>query len=483
MAPNPRTQTPFLRRVGVKGAARATELDLEGDLRGGKPVGAAGDADTPGRYHLGCRETDLPPHSRSELRRRHRRSLLVTVDEQLEVLRRGAEEIISEEELRAKLERSIATGKPLRAKLGVDPTAPAVTLGWAVVLRKLRQFQDLGHEACLIVGDFTAMIGDPSGKSKTRKQLSREEVQQHVRAVEPQLYKILDPERTRIYYNADWLGKMDFADVIRLASKTTVARILERDDFTNRLREEKPIGLHEILYPLCQGQDSVQIESDVELGGTDQKFNNLVGRNLQREIGQEPQVVLLMPLLVGLDGVEKMSQSLGNYIGITEEPFQMYGKVMSIPDHLIENYFTLATDVPLDEVERLVRGIEQGTEHPMEVKKRLAREITTIYHSQAEALAAEEQWLTQYSKREGPTEVPEADIPAAAIRDGRVSLAALIAGLGLASSNGEARRLIQQGGVQLDGERISDPMATLLPVDLSGKVLKVGKHHYRRMRS
>jgi tyrosyl-tRNA synthetase len=405
----------------------------------------------------------------------------VTIDEQLEFLSRGAAEIISVEELRAKLEKSAKTGKPLRVKLGVDPTAAHITLGWAVVLRKLRDFQKLGHQACLIVGDFTAMIGDPSGKGKTRRQLSREEVVQHVRAIEPQLYQILDPERTSLYYNFDWLGGMSFTDVILLASKTTVARILERDDFTKRLKEEKPVGLHEILYPLCQGKDSVQIEADIELGGTDQKFNNLVGRDLQRETGQEAQVVLLMPLLIGTDGTEKMSQSLGNYIAITEEPFQMYGKVMSIPDDLIVNYFTLATDVPLSDVQAIEKSLADGSAHPMELKKRLGREIVAIYHSADAAVEAEERWLAQYSKREAPTDAPSAAIPESVIKDGRVSVAALIAALGMAKSNGDARRLMTQGGVELDGERLSDPMLQLTPSELSGKLLKVGKHQYRKL--
>jgi tyrosyl-tRNA synthetase len=266
-----------------------------------------------------------------------------SVTEQITALRRGADDIITEAELEAKLAR----GKPLRVKLGIDPTAPDVHLGWAVVLRKLRQFQDFGHTACLIVGDFTAMIGDPTGKSKTRRQLSREEVMGYVERLKPQLFRILDPDRTQVYYNADWLGRMTFAEVIQLASRYTVARILEREDFANRLANNLPLGMHEILYPLCQGYDSVAIEADVELGGSDQRFNNLVGRDLQREYGQEPQVVFLMPLLIGLDGKEKMSQSLGNYIGISEPPDQMFGKVMSLPDELMTHYFVLCTDVPL----------------------------------------------------------------------------------------------------------------------------------------
>lgn len=402
----------------------------------------------------------------------------MNVDERLEVLGRGAAEIISREELKTKLE----SGRPLRVKLGVDPTASDITLGWAVVLRKLRDFQKLGHEACLIIGDFTAMIGDPSGKSKTRPQLARHEVQEKVRSIEPQLYKILDPEKTTVYYNADWLGKMNFADVIKLGSKMTVSRILERDDFQKRLSADQPVGLHEILYPLCQGMDSVEIKSDVELGGTDQKFNNLVGRDLQRSDGQEPQVVLLMPLLVGLDGVEKMSQSLGNYIAITEEPFTMYGKVMSIPDEILVNYFTLATDVPMDEVHRIEADLANGDQHPMEVKKLLAREIVTLYHSTDAAQDAEEKWLSQYSKHEVPVDIPEVEIPEDALRDGHAQMPAVIGGLGLTQSNGEARRLMQQGGVKLNGDKLTDPLQAFTPAELSGKVLKVGKHHYVKFR-
>lgn len=402
----------------------------------------------------------------------------VEPQEQLRALRRGAEDIITEAELLAKLER----GTPLRVKLGIDPTAPDVHLGWAVVLRKLRQFQDFGHIACLIVGDFTAMIGDPTGRSKTRRQLSREEVMGYVERLKPQLFRILDPERTQVYYNADWLGKMTFADVIQLASKYTVARILEREDFANRLANNLPLGMHEILYPLCQGYDSVAIHADVELGGSDQRFNNLVGRDLQREYGQEPQVVFLMPLLIGLDGKEKMSQSLGNYIGINEPPDQMFGKVMSLPDALMKHYFVLCTEVPLEEIEALERDWQSGRMNPRDAKRRLAREIVAMYHSREAAEHADENFMRIFSQRQAPTEAPEVAIPAHLIReDGTVPLAALIAGIGYAPSNSEARRLIQGGGVELDGERVSDP-TTALPADtLRGKLLRVGKHKFARL--
>jgi tyrosyl-tRNA synthetase len=393
----------------------------------------------------------------------------MTPEQQLEALRRGCSEIISEEDLLAKLRK----GKPLRVKLGVDPTAPHITLGWAVVLRKLRAFQELGHTAVLIVGDFTAMIGDPSGTSKTRPQLSREEVTEHVDSISEQLYKILDREKTEIRYNGDWLSAMNFADVIRLAGRVTVARILEREDFHDRLEQQKPVGMHEILYPLCQGYDSVAVEADVELGGTDQKFNNLVGRNLQGQYNQEPQVVMLMPLLVGLDGKDKMSQSLGNYIGITEEPNEIFGKTMSIPDELLESWFTLCTDVPLAEVEGLIRG------NPRDAKLRLAKEIVAIYHNQLAADAAEDYFVRTFSKREEPVDAPDAQISES---DGPILIATLIALLGLTASAGEARRLIEGGGVSIGGVKIIDPRASMTADELDGKVLRVGKHKFRTLR-
>lgn len=390
-------------------------------------------------------------------------------EDQLKILRRGCAEIISEDDLLTKLRK----GKPLRVKLGVDPTAPHITLGWAVVLRKLRAFQELGHTAVLIVGDFTAMIGDPSGTSKTRPQLTREEVLQHVESVSEQLYRILDREKTEIRFNGDWLMPMNFADVIRLAGRITVARILEREDFRKRLEEQKPVGMHEILYPLCQGYDSVAIEADVELGGTDQKFNNLVGRNLQGQYEQEPQVVMLMPLLVGLDGKDKMSQSLGNYIGITEEPNEMFGKTMSIPDELLESWFTLCTDVPLDEVAELIRA------NPRDAKVRLAREIVAIYHGEELGRQAEEYFIRTFSKREEPVDAPDANLP-----DGEdeIHIATLIAKLELTASAGEARRMIEGGGVSIGGEKITDPRTTKTRDELDGKILRVGKHKFRTLR-
>jgi tyrosyl-tRNA synthetase len=331
----------------------------------------------------------------------------VTIDEQMDVLRRGTAAIISEEDLRKKLE----SGRVLNVKLGVDPTAKHVTLGWAVVLRKLRDFQRLGHQAILIIGDFTAMIGDPSGKSKTRKQLSREEVQANVDAVLEQVHTILDREKTKIVFNKDWLGKMTFEDVIRLCSRYTVARILERDDFTKRLAENRPISMHEIMYPLCQGMDSVEIVADVEIGGNDQLFNCLVGRTLMEQYGQDPQVVVTCPLLVGTDGVEKMSQSLGNYISVVDTPRDMFGKTMSIPDEVILNYFELATDFPMDQArEMLAPG-----QNPRNAKVALAKEIVALYHSREAADEEERYFVETFSKKQQPVEAEEAAIPPEAI--------------------------------------------------------------------
>ncbi len=398
-----------------------------------------------------------------------------SIEEQLAVLRRGTSEIISEADLAEKLK----TGKPLRVKLGVDPTVGSVTLGWAVVLRKLRDFQRFGHTAVLIIGDFTSMIGDPSGKSKTRPQLTREQVDANVKEVSKQIYKILDPEKTEIRYNRDWLGPMSFEDVIRLCSRYTVARILERDDFTKRLKEERPIAMHEILYPLCQGYDSVAVESDVELGGNDQKFNNLVGRNLMGQFGQESQIVMLCPLLIGTDGKEKMSQSLGNFIGISETPNEIYGKTMSIPDELLENWFELCTDVPMSEVADLLAKAKVGDVNPRDVKRRLAREIVTLYHDAAAAQAADDYFIETFSKKQQPVDAEESRIPPDAVSDGFVNLPSLMVSFGFAKSNGAAKDLIKAGAVTLDGEKVNE--LRLYESDVRGKVLKVGKHQFRKL--
>ena len=395
----------------------------------------------------------------------------MTQEQQLSIIRRGTTEIIGEAEILSR----IAAGRNLRVKLGVDPTAKDVTLGWAVVLRKLRDFQKLGHTACLIIGDFTAQIGDPSGKSKTRKQLSREEVVANVEAVKTQLFKILDPEKTEIYYNKDWLGAMTFEDVIRLCSRYTVARIMERDDFTKRFSTNQPIAMHEILYPLCQGMDSVEIKSDIEIGGNDQKFNNLVGRTLMEQYGLEPQAVVLCPLLVGTDGKEKMSQSLGNYISIVDDPNTMFGKTMSIPDEIIANWFELCTDVPMEEV-HLMLG--EG-KNPRDAKVRLAREIVSLYHSSECGEEAERYFVETFSQRKIVTDAEELSIVGEWNQDGFVSLPALLSCNGLAASNGKAKELISAGAVSLDGDKVTE---LRVPVDqLIGKVLKVGKHQFRKL--
>lgn len=400
----------------------------------------------------------------------------VSPEEQLRVLRRGAVEIISEEDLVAKLR----LGRPLRVKLGVDPSAPDIHLGIAIVLRKLRQFQDLGHEAILVVGDFTGMIGDPSEKKKTRPMLSRDEIMRNVASYKDQYSRILDPARTRVVFNSEWLGPMTFEQVIRLGAKTTVARVLERDDFTGRMRAGVPIFMHEIFYPLCQAYDSVNLQADVELGGTDQKFNNLMGRDLQREFGQEPQVVLLTPLLVGLDGEEKMSKSLGNAIGITEPPAEMYGKVMSLPDRLIPHYLEFCTDVPLYEVKTIAQGLEGGTLHPREAKARLARAIVAVWHGAEKTSEAERAFERVFVEKDEPEEMPEAQVDKDELKEGRIRLVKLLVLAGLAESNSEARRLISQGGVSIDGDRIHKTDADVAVTD--GIVLRVGRRRFARVR-
>jgi len=412
-------------------------------------------------------------------------------NEQLALLKRGTVEIISEEALLEKL----GQGRPLRVKLGLDPTAPDIHIGNAIVLQKLRQFQDLGHEAILVIGDFTGLIGDPSGKSETRPALSPEEIQRNARTYREQYSLILDPARTRVVFNSEWLRPMTFYDVIKLASRATVHRLLERDDFEKRFREHLPIHLHELLYPLCQAYDSVAIQADVELGGTDQKFNNLMGRELQRELGQPPQVVVLTPLLPGIDGVQKMSKSLGNAIGITEPPGAMFGKVMSLPDDLMGRYFEYATLVPLEVVRDLEAAMRDGRAHPRDVKQRLAREITARYHGEAAARAAEEEFARVFRAREQPEDIPDVPLPRTSLRDGTIRLAHLLVALHLAESNGEARRVIGQGGVSLDGKRIPQDVGRLIADGLlagddveypvhprDGLVVRVGRRRFARVR-
>lgn len=397
------------------------------------------------------------------------------VERQLAVIRRGVAEIVPEEELVAKLRRSIAQNRPLRVKLGLDPTAPDIHIGHTVVLQKLRQFQELGHEVTLVIGDFTGRIGDPTDKSETRKQLSEEEVKANAATYRRQLFKILDPERTRVVFNSSWLADLKFADVVRLAATCTVARMLEREDFQKRFRQNQSISLHEFFYPLMQGYDSVALRADVELGGTDQKFNLLMGRTLQREYGQEEQVAVMLPLLEGLDGEKKMSKSVGNYIGIDEPPREMYGKTMSIPDALMVKYFELVTDLPLEEVEGIKRGLEDGTRHPRDVKMLLARTLVRMYHGPDAAREAEEHFRTVFQQRSLPPDIEEKEVD-----PGPVWIVKLLVQTGLAASNGEARRLIEQGGVRVDDAKVSDPGWELAPAD--GTVLQVGKRKFLRLR-
>lgn len=401
------------------------------------------------------------------------------IDKQMEIIRRGTLEIVPEDELRAKLEKAQKTGKPLKLKLGLDPTAPDIHLGHTVVLRKMRQFQELGHEVVIIIGDFTASIGDPSGRSATRPMLTPEEIAANAKTYEDQYCLVLDREKTKVRFNSEWLSPLTFADVINITSKITVARILERDDFQSRLAAGEPIGMHEILYPVCQAYDSVALESDVELGGLDQKFNILIARDFQRQFGQEPEVAIFMPILVGLDGVQKMSKSLGNYIGVSEPPNDMFGKIMSIPDNLMIQYFELLTDVQMSEIKEIEAGLASGKLHPMEVKKRLAREIVTIYHGAEAAAAAQAEFERVFSERELPSEIEPINVPASILKDGKIWMPRLIVLAGFAPSNSEARRLIQQGAVTLDGKRIDDPNAEISIQ--TGQVLRVGKLRFGRI--
>jgi tyrosyl-tRNA synthetase len=400
-----------------------------------------------------------------------------SVNEQMDLIKYGAVEIIPEDELVKKIERSIKTGKPLKVKLGCDPTKPDLHLGHSVVLRKLRHFQELGHIAVLIIGDFTAMIGDPSGRSKTRPQLSFEETRINGQTYFEQAKKILLPERVEIRYNSEWLGKMTFEDVIRLASKYTVARMLERDDFSKRYKSGEPISIHELLYPLAQAMDSVAIEADVELGGTDQKFNLLVGRDIQREFGQEPQVIITMPLLVGTDGVEKMSKSLDNYIAFNDPPFEMYGKTMSIPDELIYDYFLLTTDLSPTEIENIKKQLNDPNVNPRDLKRRLAWELVRMYHGVEEANKAQEEFDKIFVRKEIPEELEEFEIEQG---DGKIRIVELLVQTGLANSKSEAKRLIQLGGVSIDGVKINDIDATV-GLDKSF-VIKVGKRKFLKIK-
>ncbi|MBP9014882.1 MAG: tyrosine--tRNA ligase [Candidatus Atribacteria bacterium] len=402
------------------------------------------------------------------------------LDKDLAIIERGVEEIIGIEDLKNKLLRFYQTGKPLVVKEGFDPSAPDIHLGHTVTLRKLRQFQDLGHQVVFLVGDFTGRIGDPTGKSETRRQLSEEEVKRNAETYAQQASKILDFEKIVIEFNSKWLSKLTLADLIEITSHITVARMLEREDFAKRLKAGKPVGLHEFLYPVMQGYDSVALQADVELGGRDQRFNLLVGRDLQREFGQEPQVVITMPLLEGTDGIEKMSKSLGNYIGINEPPFIMFGKVMSIPDSLIEKYFLLVTDVPTEEIKKMKAEYEKGELHPRDWKKRLAFEIVRMYHGQKEAILSQEDFERAFSQKEMPEEAREIMISSSLLKEGKIWILKLLQETGVPYSKSELRRLIEQGGVYFNGERISNVNTDIEIKD--GDYLKVGKKDFFRIR-
>lgn len=408
-----------------------------------------------------------------------------SLDEQLALLTRGCQEIYRLDDLRRKLERAAGERRQLRIKLGLDPSAPDIHLGHAVVLRKMRQFQDLGHRAVLIIGDYTAMIGDPTGRSKTRPVLSPQQIEANAATYLEQAGKILDtsPEKLEIRRNSEWLAPMTFADVLKLAAKMTVARMLERDTFAKRYSAGVEIYIHEFLYPLMQGHDSVVVRADVELGGTDQTFNNLVGRDFQADAGQEPQVVMIMPILVGLDGQEKMSKSLGNYVGVSESAHDMFGKLMSVPDACMANYYTLLTDLPPFEIARLC---DPQKTHPMEAKKRLAETVAAAFHEPGAVQRARQEWeaIHQKSARSGDEFVVPADTPIVTlspdvVADGKVLPLKLIVACGFAASNGEARRLIEEKGIRLNGRLVTDATAALEV--RTGDVLQRGKRKFVKL--
>jgi len=411
------------------------------------------------------------------------------IKKQLEIIKRGAVEIISEHALVEKLKR----GKPLTIKAGFDPTAPDIHLGHTVLLRKLRHFQDLGHKVIFLIGDATALVGDPSGQTVARKVLSLDEVNKNAKTYEDQVEKILNVKDRNVFerrHNSEWFLQMvrggkeekpfNFPQFIDLAQKYTVARLLERDDFQKRLKENKPISFLELFYPLMQGYDSVRLKADVEIGGTDQKFNMLVGRDLQQAYGDEPQVVITMPLLVGTDGVQKMSKSYGNYIGINEPASEIYGKTMSIPDDVMFLYYELLTDVPLDEIEAMKKGIKDGTVHPKEAKSRLGIMLAEMYHSKEEAGKARDNFERLFKEKEIPEEIEEFTLAKSDLKEGKIWIAKLLSLIGLAASNSEARRLITQGGLKIDGKKFADPEAEIAVSD--GMVIQSGKRNFIKLR-
>ncbi len=402
---------------------------------------------------------------------------MLPAEEQLHIIASGADRIVPESALLEKLKR----GKPLNIKLGVDPTAPDIHIGHAVPLRKLRQFQDLGHQVTLIIGDGTALIGDPSGRNSTRPQLTSEQIKHNAQTYVDQAFKVLDPEKTTLRYNSEWLLPLTLEDLLSLTSKFTVARILERDDFHNRYTNNQPISVHEFLYPIMQAYDSVCIKADVELGGSDQLFNLLAGRELMEKMGMEPQVCLTLPLLEGIDGVQKMSKSYGNYIGVTDEPADMFGKVMSIPDELMVKYFRLASTLPVDEIDAIEAGLAADELHPNKVKRQLAGNIVAAYHGEEAAQQAEEQFDLVFKQHEIPDDIPEFAADLTPNDEGKVYLAKLLADAGLAQSAGEARRLIDGGGVKVNGEPVPAKAYNVDPAMLAGATIQVGKRKFAKL--
>lgn len=398
-----------------------------------------------------------------------------TLEEQLRLIKHGVENLLPEEDFKKKLAKSIAENKPLKIKLGLDPTAPDIHLGHTVVLRKLKTFQDLGHQIIILIGDFTARIGDPTGKSVTRPPLDEVAVAHNAKTYKEQIFKVLDESKTKVVYNSEWLSKLSFEDVLKLSAKYTVARMLERDDFQKRYTEGRPIGVHEFMYPLMQGYDSVALEADIEFGGTDQTFNLLMGRHLQEEYGQAPQTIITMPILEGLDGVQKMSKSLGNYIGISEAPTEMYGKAMSIPDELMMRYFMLVTDMSIEEQEELSKALEAGTAHPRDTKMKLAHTIVRLYHGEAAADEAQEQFIRVFQKHDLPTDIPEYAMAKPAEP---VYVPQLLTDAGLTASNSEARRSIKAGAFKINGEKCSDENIELA----EDMVLQVGKRKFIKIK-
>ena len=403
---------------------------------------------------------------------------MISAREQLEILRSGTEEILPEKEFLQKLERSVRTGKPLRIKQGFDPTAPDIHLGHAVGLRKLKQFQDLGHTIVLIVGNYTALVGDPSGRSATRPRLTHEAIESNAATYLEQFFRVLDPAGVEVVRNGDWFASMNFEQVMELAAGFTIARLLERDDFEKRFREQRPISLHELFYPIMQGHDSVVVRSDVEIGATEQKFNLLVGRQLQVDSGQEPQVIMTLPILVGLDGVNRMSKSLGNYVGISEAPDQMFGKIMSIPDDRLIHYYELATSLPPAEIGRIRRRLESKESHPRALKADLGEHVVGLYHDRDKARAARAEFDRVFRDGGLPDAIPEIRLKAP---DGKLWIVQILAEAGLAPTRTEARRLIRQNAVTVDDQPVASEEAWI-PLDgASGRLVRVGKRRFARI--